>query len=77
MSRNQTRNIETFKIRRPQHDRFGLRRQQTTVDEHQRRTMPQFPGDSQPLTKAERVLKVNTKARKEAIRRRRNESSSL
>ena len=74
MSREQTRNIETFKVGAARVNQFERNRQQSETK--------QFPRCSnkavadKPLTKAEQVAKLMRNAHRRAERRNKNDSSS-
>ena len=70
MSRDQTRNIETFKVGGGRVDEFGLNRQQRETAQLQRRSSEEGPAPKR-LTKAEQVAQVLKQAQRKAERRKR------
>ena len=70
MSRDQTRNIETFKVGGGRVDEFGLNRQQRETKQFQHRSSKAAVADK-PLTKAEQVAQVLKEAQRKAERRKR------
>ena len=70
MAKEQTRNIETFKVGGSRVDEFGLNRQQRETEQLRRRSIEASP-EQQPLTKAEQVAQLMKEAHRKAERRKR------
>lgn len=69
MSRDQTRNIETFKIGGARVNEFEFHQHQGEMSERFRRRSSDSGSESKPLTKAEQVAELTKRARQKAQRR--------
>jgi hypothetical protein len=69
--RDQTRNIETFKVGASRLNEFAFHKHQGEMNEHQDASTPQ--GSGQPLTRAEQVAEVMKQAH-EKVRRRKKKT---